>query len=78
MSQQVYDAIVQYYQAFGVPPTARELCELVGLRSTNSVSYHLRRLEKKGLLKRVRFCFVPVEALEYLKFFTPKKESKKL
>lgn len=75
MTQTVYDALVQYYRAFGVPPSQRELCELAGLRSTNSTCYYLRKLVTMGLLVQVRSYYVPVEALEYLKLFTPKKES---
>lgn len=73
MSQQVYDVIVQYYRAFGLPPTTREICSLAGLAATSTAHYHLRKLAKMGLLKRVRFQYVPVEALDYLKLFTPKQ-----
>lgn len=36
----------------GYPPSVREICEAVGLRSTSTVHGHLTRLEKKGLLHR--------------------------
>ncbi|MCM0648500.1 transcriptional repressor LexA [Clostridium swellfunianum] len=38
--------------AKGYPPSVREICEAVGLRSTSTVHGHLERLEKKGLIKR--------------------------
>ena len=36
----------------GYPPSVREICEAVGLKSTSTVHGHLTRLEKKGLLHR--------------------------
>lgn len=38
--------------AHGYPPTLRELCTSMGIRSTNGVNDHLRALEKKGFIKR--------------------------
>lgn len=36
----------------GFPPSVREICEAVGLKSTSTVYGHLKRLEKQGILKR--------------------------
>lgn len=36
----------------GYPPSVREICSAVGLKSTSSVHAHLTHLEKKGLLRR--------------------------
>ena len=36
----------------GYPPSVREICEAVGLRSTSTVHAHLVRLEKLGYIKR--------------------------
>ena len=36
----------------GYPPSVREICSAVGLKSTSSVHAHLTKLEKKGLLRR--------------------------
>ncbi len=36
----------------GYPPSVREICKAVGLSSTSSVHFHLKRLEKEGLIKR--------------------------
>ena len=36
----------------GFPPSVREICQAVGLKSTSTVHGHLKRLEKQGLLKR--------------------------
>ena len=36
----------------GYPPTVREICEKVGLRSTSSVHSHLNTLERNGYIRR--------------------------
>ena len=36
----------------GYPPSVREICDAVGLKSTSTVHGHLSRLEKKGLIRR--------------------------
>ena len=36
----------------GYPPSVREICEAVGLKSTSTVHGHLDRLEKKGYIRR--------------------------
>lgn len=36
----------------GYPPSVREICEAVQLKSTSSVFSHLERLEKKGYIRR--------------------------
>lgn len=36
----------------GYPPSVREICLAVGLKSTSTVHGHLRRLEKKGYIRR--------------------------
>lgn len=36
----------------GYPPTVRELCNKVGLKSTSTVQSHLTKLEKLGYIKR--------------------------
>ena len=36
----------------GYPPSVREICEAVGLKSTSTVHGYLQRLEKKGFIKK--------------------------
>lgn len=36
----------------GYPPSVREICMAVGLKSTSTVHGHLERLEKKGYIRR--------------------------
>ena len=50
--QIIYDFIKSYQETHGYPPSVREICSAVGLRSTSTVHGHLERLEKKGLIRR--------------------------
>lgn len=36
----------------GYPPSVREICQAVGLKSTSTVHGYLKRLEKKGLIRK--------------------------
>lgn len=49
---EIYDYMKNYVLAKGYPPSVREICGAVGLRSTSTVHGHLERLEKKGLIRR--------------------------
>lgn len=50
-SGMILDYVNQFIQENGYAPSIREIGEAVGLRSTASVSYHLRQLQDKGLLQ---------------------------
>lgn len=50
----VFEFIKERVQTRGYGPTVREIGEHFKIRSPNGVVCHLRALEKKGLLKRVR------------------------
>jgi repressor LexA len=41
-----------HYQRHGYPPTLREIGTAVGLKSTSSVDYQVRELQRKGYLSR--------------------------
>lgn len=49
---EVYNVIKQHILNKGYPPSVREICEAVGLKSTSTVHGHLERLERKGLIRR--------------------------
>ena len=49
-SESILDYVNQFVQENGFAPSIREIGQAVGLRSTASVSYHLRQLQEKGLL----------------------------
>ncbi len=50
--QKILDFIRSEIETKGYPPSVREICAAVGLRSTSSVHMHLTQLEKKGLIRR--------------------------
>ena len=50
-SEQILEFINAFVQENGYAPSVREIGAGVGLRSTASVSYHLRALQEKGLLQ---------------------------
>jgi len=49
---EIYQFLKTYTESKGYPPSVREICEAVSLRSTSTVHGHLKRLEKKGMIKR--------------------------
>ncbi len=50
--QQILDYMKQEILNKGYPPTVREICQAVNLKSTSSVHAHLESLEKLGLIER--------------------------
>lgn len=68
---EIYDFLKNYTENKGYPPSVREICEAVSLRSTSTVHGHLKRLEKKGMIKRDPS---KPRALEIAELSTPKKE----
>lgn len=48
--QEVLDLIVDYIADHGFPPTIYELSGLMGCRSPNAASDHLRALQRKGAI----------------------------
>lgn len=50
--EKILEFIKQEIREKGYPPSVREICEAVSLKSTSTVHGHLQRLEKKGLLHR--------------------------
>jgi hypothetical protein len=61
--RQVLDFVRQGF-ADGHPPSMREICRHLGVRSTNGITDHLRALEAKGYLRHqpgmARLAWVPV------------------
>lgn len=50
--QEILEYIKETILKKGYPPTVREICEKVHLRSTSSVHSHLESLEKNGYIRR--------------------------
>ncbi len=51
--QQILDYLIETTEQRGYPPSMRETAEAVGLKSPSTVLFHLRVLEKSGLIHRV-------------------------
>lgn len=49
---EIYRFIKSQVKEKGYPPSVREICAAVGLKSTSTVHMHLENLEKNGLIKR--------------------------
>ncbi len=50
--KEILDFMKSQILAKGYPPSVREICEAVNLRSTSSVHAHLETLEKNGYIRR--------------------------
>ena len=68
---EIYEFLKLYTENKGYPPSVREICEAVSLKSTSTVHGHLKRLEKKGLIKRDH---TKPRALEIVELNGPKRE----
>lgn len=68
---EIYNFLKIFTETKGYPPSVREICEAVSLSSTSTVHGHLKRLEKKGLIKRDP---TKPRALEIVELHDNKKE----
>ena len=50
--RKILDFIKSEIEEKGYPPSVREICAAVGLRSTSTVHAHLNHLESQGLIRR--------------------------
>lgn len=50
--RQILEYLNRTIEEKGYPPSVREICAAVGLRSTSTVHGYLQRLEKKGLIHK--------------------------
>jgi len=50
--QRIYDFIIQEQERVGYPPSIREICDYIGLKSTSSAHEYIKSLEANGLIKR--------------------------
>ena len=48
----ILDVIRDFTEAYGYPPSVREIGERVGLSSSSTVQSHLKSLERRGLVRR--------------------------
>ena len=50
--QQIYDYILSFSEAYGYPPSVREIGEAVGLKSPSTVHFHMKGLRAAGLISQ--------------------------
>ena len=50
--QVILEYMISFTEEHAYPPSVREICAAVGLKSTATVHTHLRNLEKKGVITR--------------------------
>lgn len=50
--KRILDFIKSEIEMKGYPPSVREICQAVGLKSTSTVHAHLNHLEEQGLIRR--------------------------
>ena len=46
----IYNVIQEFLEINGYSPTIRELCKIVGLRSSATMYVHLKKMKAKGVL----------------------------
>ncbi|MGV9677823.1 transcriptional repressor LexA [Nocardia sp. NPDC003482] len=71
--QRILATIQEWVVRHGYPPGTRELGEAVGLRSTSSVSKHLKALEDKGFLRRGETVARPIDVRLFLRSAAPRE-----
>ena len=52
MQQKVYDYIVECVREQGYPPSVREICAALDLKSPSTAHFHIKHLEELGYLER--------------------------
>ncbi|GHU60347.1 LexA repressor [Clostridia bacterium] len=50
--REIYDCIVNTTAKLGYPPSVREICAAVGLKSTSTVHTHLKKLQLLGYIEK--------------------------
>jgi len=50
--KEIFNFLKSEIRSKGYPPSVREICAAVGLRSTSTVHGHLKRLEERGYVRR--------------------------
>jgi hypothetical protein len=58
------DAVRRFITARGISPSHRDLCEMLGIASTNGIAEHLRELERKGYISKIPNCARSIRVLK--------------
>jgi len=73
MQKVVYNYLKSQIKETGYPPSVREICDAIGLKSTSSVHAHLETLTDKGWIHRSKSKNRSIEILEE-GFYSPLRE----
>ena len=64
---EIYDYILRFTKAHGYPPSVREICTAVNLKSPSTVHFHMKKLEAEGYIQKAdgktRAISLPREAI---------------
>ncbi|GAB2711646.1 transcriptional repressor LexA [Nocardia thraciensis] len=72
--QRILATIRDWVVRHGYPPSTREIGEAVGLRSSSSVSKHLKSLEDRGFLRRSDSMSRPIDVRLFLQSEAPARD----
>lgn len=50
--EKVHAFLKRYQQEYGFPPSVREICAALGIKSTATAHYYLDKLEQRGILQK--------------------------
>jgi len=50
--REILKAIIRYIDANSISPTNRNLCDLLEIKSTNSIHSHLDKLQQEGYINK--------------------------
>lgn len=73
--QRILCTIRDWVQRHGYSPSTREIGEAVGLKSSSTVSRHLKALEDQGILKRSESVTRPMDVRLFLKAGAPQQQN---
>ena len=48
----LYNEISKFLDKNGYPPTVREMCNIMGVKSSSTIFYYLEKLEAQGKIKK--------------------------
>lgn len=73
--QRILATIRDWVLRYGYAPNTREIGDAVGLRSSSSVSKHLKSLEDRGFLRRSETMSRPIDVRMFLQASAPREQS---
>ena len=50
--QQLYDYINDFRKQNGYPPTVREMCVAINVKSTSTIAYYINKMEQRGMIRK--------------------------